>query len=376
MKHQKHKNLSKRENGNFAPNEISVLGTKCSIITDLVQKIVENIKKKHKIAYFDASHNFEKETPRVDIFTFNKNGFVEKTEIQKDNPYHLKIVFNAYDLVFINGNHYQAQQQILILDNEKEASILKRLEQLDNIQFVIKLNKNSNFFDFLIEKYPHIKNLKCYDYKDIESISKHTENLIQQKTASINGLILIGGKSTRMGTDKSKLDYHGKPQRKFLVDLLSNSISKNNIFYSVRDENQLYENQVITDKFINFGPFGGICSAFIHNPNKAWLVIATDLPFIDKKTIDLLLTKRNSSKIATTFKGKNKKFPEPLITIWEPRAYPILLNYLAQGYSCPRKVLINNDVEVININDDLIENVNTKEAFNNVKKTNIKIKRN
>jgi molybdopterin-guanine dinucleotide biosynthesis protein A len=40
-----------------------------------------------------------------------------------------------------------------------------------------------------------------------------------------------------------------------------------------------------------------------------------------------------------------------------------LLNYLAQGYSCPRKVLINSDVEIIEVDDDLIRNINTPEEF-------------
>lgn len=358
----KHKNIKRRNNGNFAPNEIAILGSKCSNIANLVRNISEKLQKKHKIAYFDASHDFEKQVPNIDVLTFNKNGFVEKTALQDENPYNLKIEFSGHDLVFVNGNHYQATQQILILDNEKEASVLKRLEQLDNIQFIIKATKDAKFFDFLVEKQPAIKNLKCYEIDEIDTISNHIENLIQEKIASVNGLILIGGKSKRMGTDKSNLDYHGKPQREYLLDVLGDSITENNIFYSVRDENQLAnETQIITDKFLDLGPFSGICSAFMHNPNKAWLVVATDLPFISKEIINLLLSKRNPSKIATTFKGKSKNFPEPLITIWEPKAYPILLNYLAQGYSCPRKVLINNDVEIVEISDEIIQNVNTKE---------------
>ena len=82
----------------------------------------------------------------------------------------------------------------------------------------------------------------------------------------------------------------------------------------------------------------------------------------------MLLNRRNSAKIATAIKGKGKDFPEPLITIYEPKAYPILLQYLAQGYSCPRKMLINSDVEIIEIDDDFIRNINTPEEFELAKK--------
>ena len=67
--------------------------------------------------------------------------------------------------------------------------------------------------------------------------------------------------------------------------------------------------------------------------------------------------------MATALKGKGKQFLEPLITIWEPKAYPIMLSYLAQGYSCPRKVLINSDVEIIEVEDAIIRNINTPEEY-------------
>jgi molybdopterin-guanine dinucleotide biosynthesis protein A len=44
------------------------------------------------------------------------------------------------------------------------------------------------------------------------------------------------------------------------------------------------------------------------------------------------------------------------------------LNYLAQGYSCPRKVLINSDVEIVEIDDAIIRNINTPQEFDTVKK--------
>ncbi len=356
-KHEKHKNLTKRNNGNFAPNEIAILGSKCAIISELVQNITRKLKNKYKIAYVDASHNFEKEIPFLDTFTFNKNGFVDSTKVENDNPYNVKVSLNSYDFTFINGNHYKANQQILILDASKEASVLKRLEQLNNVQFIITLDKNLKLFPFLNEKYPTLKNVLVYDFSETDKISAHIERLIQQEIPNVHGLVLIGGKSTRMGTDKSLLQYHNKPQGEYIFDLLKDSLS--GVYYSVRDKKQRKSGEIIVDTFLDLGPFGGICSAFRENPNTAWLVIATDLPYIDKTVIDLLLQQRDSSKIATAFKGKNKQFPEPLITIWEPKAYPILLNYLAQGYSCPRKVLINNAVKIVEIDDKIIKNFNT-----------------
>lgn len=367
MKHTKHTNITKRNNANFAPNEIAILGTKCGIIADLVRQVSKKLFN-YKLAYFDASHakflDSDRDDNRVSEYVFHHEGNVQITTSENVNKFNQRIQFSQYDYLFVNGNHYQAEKQILILDAEKEASVLKRLEQLDNIQFIIKLTKDTSYFSFLEERYPQIKNIKCYTIDELDEISNHVAVLIQEKIALVKGLVLTGGKSTRMGTNKSDLVYFEKSQKEHVKDLLE--YNKLKTYYSV--QNDAGNENEIHDTFLNLGPFGGICSAFQKDPNSAWLVLATDLPFVNDALIQLLLQKRNPSKVATAIKGKNKQFVEPLITIYEPKAYPILLQYLAQGYSCPRKMLINSDVEIVEVDDDFIRNINTPEEFEVAKK--------
>jgi len=280
------------------------------------------------------------------------------------NKFEQRLQFYNHDFIFINGNHYEGAKQILILDQAKEASIKKRIDQITNIQFIIKLEKETAIFDCLIDKFPLIKNTTIYTIDQVDKITKHIKNLVEEHIAPVKGLVLTGGKSIRMGTDKTVLNYHGIPQKKYIKNLLENQLAE--VFYSVQNKSD--NDNEIHDVFLNLGPFGGICSAFQKNPNTAWFVLASDLPFVNAELIELILKHRNSSKVATAIKGKNKDFPEPLITIYEPRAYAKLLQYLAQGYSCPRKMLINADVEVIEVDDNLIRNINTPEEFNEAKK--------
>lgn len=357
-KHQKHTNLPKKNNDIFAPNEIAILGTKCDIISELVHKVSAKLSH-YKLGYFDASHAKDVTQNILSEFTFHHQGNVQISTFQNVNSYQQRLDFAQFDAVFINGNHFEGVKQILILDDEKEASVLKRISQLTNIQGIIKLKKEIEIFPFLIDKFPEIKNISCFSIDEIDKISSLIQQIIQQKTAKVKGLVLIGGKSSRMKKDKSLLDFHGKPQKEFAKELLENNDVET--YFSVAN---LSENpSEISDTFLNLGPFGGICSAFQKDPNSAWFVLATDLPFVNDELIKLVLQKRNPSKVATAIKGKNKEFVEPLITIYEPKAYSILLQYLAQGYSCPRKMLINSDVEIVAIEDDLIRNINTPEEF-------------
>lgn len=365
-KHRKHAKLNRRDLGNFAALEIAILGAKCSLIQNLADNISASLDGKVKIAYVDASHNSELEPPKMDSYTFHSSGDLQVHAAYSRNPYQDKILFSSYDLVLINGNHYAGKRQILLLDKEKESSVRKRLEQITDLKMVIRVQKDLEDFDFLKEKFPGLDEIPHFDLDQTQQIVNGIENLVDDTIPVVKGLVLAGGLSRRMGRDKGLINYFGKSQRTYTAELLKKCNLNTRI--SVRKEQEVAEAEVIEDVFLGLGPFGAICSAFQHDPNAAWLVLATDLPYVDESLIRKLLRERDPSKIATAVKGKKKEFPEPLITIWEPKAYPIMLQFLSQGISCPRKVLINSDVKLVETDDVYIYNVNTPEEFDTVRK--------
>ena len=85
------------------------------------------------------------------------------------------------------------------------------------------------------------------------------------------------------------------------------------------------------------GPFGGILSALRSQRDKAWLVVACDLPLLDKKFIKLSYCIQKFRKVATTYESPFDGLPEPLITIWEPKSYPLLLNFWESEIPVPEK---------------------------------------
>ena len=182
----------------------------------------------------------------------------------------------------------------------------------------------------------------------------------------LNGLVLAGGKSTRMGTDKGELAYHGKPHREYLYELLAEFCD--DVYISVRSEQQqnLPENlKTITDKNQYRGPLNGMISAHQEFPEVAWLVVATDLPLIDKDSIQQLIEQRNQEKIATAYATHQSGLPEPMFAIWEANSFPKAIEYLESGTNtCPRKFLINSETELIfPSSDDILINANNKEEY-------------
>lgn len=175
------------------------------------------------------------------------------------------------------------------------------------------------------------------------------------------GLVLAGGKSQRMGTDKGSLVYTDQDQRTRTASLLAGFCEE--VVLSTRPGQHLSTPlRCLEDRFIGFGPFGGLLTALVSFPEQAVLCLPVDTPLVNHDMLKELTEARNPNKIATCFYNPVTEFPEPLITIWEPAAYPIMLHYLGKGYTCPRKVLINEDIELVQASEpERMMNVNRPE---------------
>ena len=180
------------------------------------------------------------------------------------------------------------------------------------------------------------------------------------------GLVLAGGASTRMRTDKALLDYHGQPQVRWAFELVSKFCTAT--FVSVRPDQRDDPSRAgltqIVDRQPGIGPIAGISAALLEHPQSAWLVLACDLPFLTGNTLQHLVAQRDPRKVATAYRSAHDGLPEPLCAIWEPAAREPVLAYIASGKQCPRKFLINADTVLLDLPERAaLDNVNTREEF-------------
>jgi len=368
-KHQKHAKLTKPNLGHYARLEFSFMGTTCSTVQNLVRGITEGIDS-YSIAYIDSDHKaFDNdERPEYlksgsDIYLADKINYQEFNRKGQANDFEKKILFQSCDLVLVNGNHARAAQQVLILDSSKTESLIKRIDQLQDLTLILDKDGHNNVPDIVKEKFTNWQSIPRFELTDLEAIRTFFAHQVALKKPKLKGLVLAGGKSVRMGEDKGQLNWWGKAQREHMADLLSEQCSE--VFISCRRK-QLDEiesdYELLADKYLGLGPYGAILSAFQHDPNSAWLVVACDLPLIDSTAIKYLVEHRKTNAVATVFHNTATDFPDPLCTIWEPKSYLRLLEFLSLGYSCPRKVLINSEIELVNpIDPSVLENANTPE---------------
>jgi molybdenum cofactor guanylyltransferase len=180
------------------------------------------------------------------------------------------------------------------------------------------------------------------------------------------GLVLTGGRSRRMQRDKANLSYAGKSQLARAMELLTPLVAR--CFVSVRsdqlDDPRRAAYDTIADVLPNLGPMGGIHAALQAYPDRGWLVLACDLPFLDTPTLQYLIAHRISGRVATAYRSSFDGQPEPLCAIFEPASRALIEQSLAQSQQCPRALLARNDVELLDLpNPRALDNVNTGEEY-------------
>lgn len=168
-------------------------------------------------------------------------------------------------------------------------------------------------------------------------------------SAPVWALILAGGRSRRMGSDKALQSWDGRPATLRLRDLAS--VVCEGVLLSRAPGQELpegwTESDTVRDREVASGPLRGILSAMAAFPDRAWLVVACDQPLLSRELLSTLLAGRDPSKVATSFLDSDGTFPDPMCTLYEPAFAQAALPWIDHPKGCPRKVLLNAPVEIL-----------------------------
>lgn len=179
----------------------------------------------------------------------------------------------------------------------------------------------------------------------------------------LRGLVLAGGESRRMGSDKASLrQADGETQLARAVRCLERHIAE--VFVSTRpsqaEDPLRSEFRQIVDAYQDMGPVAGILSAMDSDPQASWLVLACDLPNVDDATISCLIENASAAHAFTAYRSVRDDLPEPLCAIFMPSSRAIIDRFIDEGVKCPRKILINSPTQLLTQpNPAALHNVNT-----------------
>lgn len=186
----------------------------------------------------------------------------------------------------------------------------------------------------------------------------------------MNGLILAGGNSSRMGSDKATLPYGGKPQYLRLKELLDQFCDHVYLSCSPDSAHHFEGIDCIADLdgVSANGPVSGLLSAFTTYQGVEWVVLACDYPLISADDIHRLIENRDYARVATVFRNPDDGLPEPLIGIYESQASPALKSWFGNGNTSLRKFLLRYEARLVApLKAEAVTSVDTSEQYFQIK---------
>ena len=142
-------------------------------------------------------------------------------------------------------------------------------------------------------------------------------------------IVLAGGDSLRMDTDKSMLPINGQPAIEHICDQLSATFDEILISANEVDKYSFLGFDVIRDKVAGQGPLMGIASALEASANQLNFVVACDIPHIDLPYVRRMLAEAAGADLVIPTTGEGKY--EPLFAVYRNSALGAINEVLSSG---------------------------------------------
>ena len=174
--------------------------------------------------------------------------------------------------------------------------------------------------------------------------------------------VMAGGKSSRMGTDKSFVPLLGRPLIEHVLAKV-NSLGNETIIIANKPKSYLYLGlPIFGDMYTDLGPLGGLHSALHNAANPYILVVACDMPWLNRPLLDYLISLRKSVDVVVP---RWSKYPEPMHAVYRKSCLKAVESNLQAGTL--KLISFYGQVAVRFVNRDEIEQFDPEgQSFANV----------
>ena len=180
----------------------------------------------------------------------------------------------------------------------------------------------------------------------------------------ITAILLAGGKSQRMGTDKGMLDLNGKTFIQHICDALQPIVGSNILIVSANKEYDVLGFSRVEDIIENKGPVGGLYTALKESKTKLNLVLSVDVPLVSTELLEWLIKSHDEIFMVTQTKSGEKT--SPLIGVYD-RSMRIVFGGQIAGNKLKLQQAIEDvkhrTLEVPEKWSNQVQNINTQEEY-------------
>ena len=150
------------------------------------------------------------------------------------------------------------------------------------------------------------------------------------KKESITGIILAGGKSSRMGKDKGLCTFNGKALVEYAIEALKPLCGQ--LVISANHYPEMYNRYglpVIADEVKGIGPMGGIHACLKRSDTQHNLVLSCDTPFVGAILLRHLLSQVENEQVVAP--AHHTFLVEPLSAYYATNVVSNIENAIAEG---------------------------------------------
>jgi molybdopterin-guanine dinucleotide biosynthesis protein A len=121
-----------------------------------------------------------------------------------------------------------------------------------------------------------------------------------------------------MGRPKESLSYRGTIEPVRVYEILERITDCT--YFSIRPDQETWlafqGGRSIVDSIPDAGPMGALCSAFEAHPGASWLLVPVDMPLLESRDLELLITSRAKERDIVAYSDGARSF-EPMPAIYE-----------------------------------------------------------
>lgn len=170
----------------------------------------------------------------------------------------------------------------------------------------------------------------------------------------VDGAVLVGGASRRMGRDKALVEVEGVPMASRVAAALDAAGAREVVLIGGTDRR--LSRRHVADAHPGEGPLGGVLTALAASDADLVVVTACDLPWLDAGTVRALLEGLGAADVA--FARTDRR--EPLCAVWRrSSAAPALARAFDTGERAIHRAVGGLRVVDIEVGLRALTNVNT-----------------
>ncbi len=152
----------------------------------------------------------------------------------------------------------------------------------------------------------------------------------ERNTFPLSVVIQAGGRSTRMGEDKALAPFRGMTLIEYILQQIGELGDETLIIANQPEAYERFGLPVKTDVIPDLGALGGLYSAIYHASHQRCLLLACDMPFVNRPLLDYLISLSSEYDIAIP-RLKPEEFAEPFRAVYKKSCLPPIKNALDEG---------------------------------------------